>query len=381
MRRKLARRLTIAALATVLAGLTTVSASGAFQIRCAMTPSAVATAPPIATVATAPFEDTSARLTDGANYYYGVYDALGQALDISLDKNPVTQAVRIGFDDGNPASAPVNAQRSTVVVTPATIQADGLQMTTITIAPKDANGVSLGRGLAVSIDATMLWPLRLTGGVVDLRDGTYRAKAVASIAGTGSVWVTVEGIVLATSPVVVATAADPMGSLRDLAIAQLSDLSSAGGPFSVLATQAGAGSPQAATLASAQSKALAMALALANGDPKRDDNLVKTNLDSLLGQLAGLLANPGTVNVSGVRNLMDDLLGVARLLAQYQIDLAAGRCGACNTQTHLPHSVCDAQDQLAAADALRAATAPNWSAAADTYARAIELALQTLQTC
>lgn len=220
--------------AAVVAILTTpfasVPATGPFQLRKATTAAAVFTAPAAATVVISPY-DGEPLVSGGTRYYYGVYDAAGQALDISVQPNTVTQTIRISFNDGNAASAPVNATVSSLTVAPASISADGLQMSTITIVPRDANGVNLGRGLAIAIDASLLWPAQLTGPVVDLGDGSYRATARAVVPGTGTVRAVVEGVDLAALPTITATAPDPAASRRDLAIAQLAGLAGAGGPW------------------------------------------------------------------------------------------------------------------------------------------------------
>ena len=372
------RALVVAAL--VAAPATAVPAAGPFQVRRAAAASAVATAPPCATVATSPYEGDAASMASATSYYYAVYDASGQALNISVQRNPATQAIRIGFDDGNAASAPVDATRSTVTVAPASIRADGLQTATITVVPRDANGVSLGRGLMVVIDAALLWPASLAGPIVDLGDGSYRATAAASAPGTGSVRVVVEGLPLASWPTITATPADPSGSLRDVAIADLSGLTSAGGPLSALAAQAGAGSPQGAALSAALTGAQSALATLANGNVTRDDNVLKTGLDAVLSQLAGVLASPGSLDPLDVRDAMDDLLGVARTIAVWHVEQAASTCGACNG-SGTPMKVCDAQAALDRADAMRAAVTPNWSAIVDEYAWAVERALQAVQAC
>jgi hypothetical protein len=178
----------------------------------------------IAVVTTAPFDESALRSHDASNYFYAVYDASGARLDISVQSLPGTGVIRIGFDDGDPGSAPVSASVSTVGAAPASVPANGVSTTTITVVPRDADGNLLGRGLAVAIDASLLWPLKLSGPVQDLGDGSYSALATASVPGTGSVVVNVEGVVLASSPSVEAT---PLaGSLRDLAILQLRDLTS-----------------------------------------------------------------------------------------------------------------------------------------------------------
>jgi hypothetical protein len=182
-----------AALAVLVASsFVSARAAGPFQVRRATTGQAVCTSVPVATIATAPYDGDTASLMSATSYYYGVYDASGNALEISVQTNPMTQAIRIGFDDGNAASAPVGAGTSSVEVAPASIRADGLQMASITVTPRDANGVLLGRGLSVSIDSSLLWPAHLSGPIVDLGDGSYVASAVASRQGPARSGVVVE---------------------------------------------------------------------------------------------------------------------------------------------------------------------------------------------
>jgi invasin-like protein len=356
-----------AAVAAVFAAsFASVQAAGPFQVRRATTGAAVSTATPVATIATAPYDDT-ASLLSASSYYYGVYDASGAALEISVQTNPTTQAIRIGFDDGNPASASVDASTSSVVVAPASIRADGLQVASITITPRDAYGVLLGRGLSISIDSSLLWPALLSGPIVDLGDGSYTAQAVASVPGTGAVRVFVEGVSLAPLPTITATALDPSGSLRDLAIAELSGMAGPGGPLEALS-------------ANATARAKDALLTLANDDPARDDNVLKTDLDAVLSQLAGLLSSPGALDPQDVRDAMDDILGVARLIAQWHVDRATAACGVCDGSGR-PKKVCDAIAALASADAMRAAISPDYGAVADEYARAVESALQAVHAC
>jgi hypothetical protein len=370
----------VAALAALVAApFASTPAAGPFQVRRATTAGALSSAPPLATIATAPYDGDTASYGSTTNYYYAVYDAVGNALDISVQANPATHAIRIGFDDANAASAPVDAIASSVVVAPASIRADGLQVASITIQPRDANGVLLGRGLAVAVDGSLLWPAQLTGAVIDGGDGSYRAFAVAAVPGAGAVRAVVEGVGLAALPTITAVPLGPM-SLRDLAIAQLQGMTAPNGQFAVLAAGAGAGTPQNAALTDAAARANAAVATLANGDPTRDDNVLKTDLDAVLRELADVLASPGSVDQLGVRDAMDDLLGVARLIAQWHIDGATAACGACDGSGQ-PAKLCDAIAAFKNADAMRAAVSPDWSGAVDEYARAVERALQAVQHC
>lgn len=355
-------------------------AAGPFQVRRATSGQSVCTSAPVATIGTSPYDGELSAMADPSSYYYAVYDASGTPLRISMQRNPVTQTIRIGFDDGLAASAPVSATSSSISVAPASIRADGVQAAVVTVVPRDANGVLLGTGLSMSFDAALLWPAHLSGPIVDLGDGSYRAVAVASTPGTGTVRVNVEGAILATLPEITVTPLDPAGSLRDLAIEQLAGMTGPGGPLAGLAAGAGSGTPQAATIASVLATANGALATLANDDPTRDENVLKGGFDSMVSQLAGVLADPGALNPLDVRDAMDDLLDVARLIVQWHIDRATGACGVCDGSGN-PAKLCDAIATMQHADDMRAAISPDWGGIADEYARAVERALQAFHLC
>jgi invasin-like protein len=354
-------------------------AAGPFQLRRATTAQAVSTSPAAAVFLTSPY-DGEPIASGGVSYDYAVYDASGTALDISVQIDPATQTLRIAFDDGNPTSAPVNASTSAVTVAPASILADGLQRVTISILPRDASGVPLGRGLTVAIDPSLLWPATLTGPVVDLGDGSYVATAVASVPGTGLVRAVVEGVSLAPSPTITVNPVDPSMSQRDLAISELLGEVQSGGPLSTLIAEAGGSAPQLAALNGTINAINTTASMLANSDPSKDDNILKTQLGEAMIELEEVWNTPGTVNPLDVRDAMDDLLGIARLVAQWHLDQAVAACGVC-AASGSGKKVCTATTALATADGMRAAVVPDWSATLDEYAMVVTLALQAQQTC
>ncbi len=364
--------------ALVAVPISSVPAAGPFQVRRATTAEAVSAAPSLATIETSPYDGDAASFGSETSYYYAVHDAAGAALDISVQTNPATRTIRIGFDDANAASAAVDAA-SPVVVAPTSIRADGLQFSSITIVPRDVNGVLLGRGLVVAIDGSLLWPARLSGPIVDAGDGSYLALAVASVPGIGSVRVVVESAVLAALPTITAVPLGPM-SLRDLAIAELQGLSGPGGPLSSLLAQTGAGSEQGQRIAAAITAANAALATLVNGDVLHDDNVVKTSLDAVLYQLASVVESPGALDPLDLRDTMDDLFCIARLIAEWHLERATAACGTCDG-AGAPNKVCDAAAAMANADAMRAAVSPDWRRTVDKYARVIALALQAVQTC
>jgi len=162
----------------------------------------VRTAPIYATVSLAPWEDLTGSLTDGFDYYYHVEHAGGLPLLLSAHAHDPMDAVRLGVNDGDPVSAPVDALTSTVSVSPATIPADGITAATVTFVPMDASGVRLGSGLELDVDLGLLLPGTLAGPVQDQGDGTYSFLVVSSTVGGGTVSVTVEGVMLNDSPTV-----------------------------------------------------------------------------------------------------------------------------------------------------------------------------------
>lgn len=342
-------------LATLLISTAAASAAlgavGPFQVHRELESSSLdGGAATVAVVTAAPFDETALRSHDASNYFYAVYDATGARLDISVQSLPGTGVIRLGFDDGDPGSAPVSAGTSMVGAAPASIPANGVSMATITIVPKDASGQMLGRGLTVSVDAALLWPLKLQGAVQDLGDGSYRAVATASVPGTGSVVVNVEGVVLASSPSVEAT---PLaGSLRDQAILQLRDLTEGGGRLDT------------AAMGPARNRALEALVTLTGDDPERDDNALKTDLDGAIGALMAL-------DTPEAKELIDDLVEIARMIATWNVDQAVQACGSADV----------AEEALADADAMNGRPSVSPGTVVDAYAWAIERALQALQHC
>ena len=107
---------------------------------------------------------------------------------------------------------------------------------------------------------------------------------------------------------------------------------------------------------------------------------MKTDFDAVLSQMEGVLASPGALDPQDVRAAMDDLLGIARLIAEWHIERAEGACGACDGSGN-PAKVCDAIAALAVADTMRAAVSPDWGGTVDEYAWAVERALQAFHNC
>lgn len=76
---------------------------------------------------------------------------------------------------------------------------------------------------------------------------------------------------------------------------------------------------------------------------------------------------------------MDDLFEISRQLAQWHMDQAVAACGACVSGD--PQHVCAGEASMDAADTMRAAITPDWSAIVDAYAAAITVSVQSLQSC
>jgi hypothetical protein len=157
-------------------------------------------------------------------------------------------------------------------------------------------------------------------------------------------------------------------------------LTGPGGSLAALAASAGGGSPQDAAIADAIDRANRALRSLVNGDVSRDDNVLKTDFDAILGLLDGVLASPGTLTPLDVRDAMDDLVDIARMIAQWHVDNASAACGVCE-DLGIHSKLCDAMAEMDAADAMRSAVSPYWSGIVDGYARAVQEALQALQHC
>lgn len=175
-------------------------AAAPFAVFRATDPASVSSAPMQAQPMVAPFDDASGTLSDGNTYFYVVRNGQGADVPLSVQKNAVLDAVRLGFDDGDPASATVDRIASSVSVVPSSIPADGASMAIVTVVPVDMDGVPLGTGLAVVVDAVALLPGLVAGNVRDEGDGSYSLAVLSSTPGAGNVVVEVEGTTLSSQP-------------------------------------------------------------------------------------------------------------------------------------------------------------------------------------
>jgi hypothetical protein len=322
----------------------------------------------VASVSTAPFDDAPGLLQDGLAHYYVVTDANGEPVRISVHANPGLDTVRLGFDDENPWSAPVDASLSTVEATPSTIPADGSELVEISIVPRDASGVPLGAGLAVAVDNGGLWPGYLAGPVVDNGDGSYTVYATSTIPGSGEAWVSVEGTDLDEEPGLTYEDTGAM-DLREQAIARLEDLTAPGGLFDDLLEGLDLDKQPGHEIDKARADVEDALGSLYDWD---DYNAVGHDLRRAVHELAKALADPRDADPEAIRALIDHLVDAARLLAVHHITVAEATCGACGHGG--PPEICDARNSLRAGDEERDSSPPDFVGVIDAYADAVDKA-------
>jgi invasin-like protein len=322
-----------------------------------------------------PWDDSPGVLSDGNSYFYMLSDANGQSVPLSVDKNPVLDTVRLGFDDGNPTSAPVDSHNSSVSVDPASIPADGLSSSWVTVVPRDSNGVNLGAGLALTIDAVALWPGKFVGSFVDLNNGIYIGRVVSTLPGQGTVWVDVEGTQLDDEPTIDFQSVGPL-SLRDQAMLELDALTSPGGSFDQLLGDLDPSSdPGAANVVKAKSEALASLGTLLLGDPQSDDDAIKDLLRFSALDLTKVLTDPGQVDTDAVNALLEDVAEIARLVAQYWYEVAVADCAGQNPGSRLD------QAEMAIVNGDAAVANGDWVGAGTLYAKSIEKSQFAMAFC
>jgi hypothetical protein len=171
-----------------------------FGVRRSSDAATVRSAPVHALPLTSPFDDAVGTLSDGQLYFYVVESAAQTPLSLSVHANHTLDAVRLGFNDGDPVSADPGAGMSLVLAAPDTVPADGLTMAVVVVVPRDADGVALGSGLSLSVDESQLLPGVLASPVVDQGNGSYRFAVASSVTGVGVVSVSVEGVLLLDAP-------------------------------------------------------------------------------------------------------------------------------------------------------------------------------------
>jgi hypothetical protein len=191
-----------AALLLILSLSPTQAGTPPFDVRRGTTPALVASGPSYITVAIGPFDDTPGTLTDNQTYFYLIEDLAAQPVALSVHKNIALNTVRIGFNDDDAFSAPVHAANSSVTVAPASVPANGLSVIEVMIVPRDADGLLLGAGLDLQIDAGPLQPGVINGPISDLGNGVYTVGIVSSTPGYADVSVSVEGLWLQVEPAI-----------------------------------------------------------------------------------------------------------------------------------------------------------------------------------
>jgi hypothetical protein len=177
-----------------------VGSAGGFELRRGADPATIR-----ASVATslfeAPHDDAPGTLSDGTTYFYVVEHKGGIELALSVHKNEATDAVRLGFNDGDFNSAPVDELLSEVIVDSTDVPADGTTPAVVRVIPRDSNGAQLGTGLKLRTDGQILHPAEQAGAIKDHGNGIYSLEVVSSTPGTTVLRISVEGQALANTPV------------------------------------------------------------------------------------------------------------------------------------------------------------------------------------
>jgi hypothetical protein len=371
--------ITIVLAAAALSGATARSAAPPFDILRSTDPSDVGIVTAVDVVSTAPHDEPRDLLHDGVSYFYMVRDNDGRTVRISVDKNLLLSTVRIGFDDGGSQSALVDPVRSSVAALPDTIPADGATVSTVVITPRDADGIALGAGLDVTLDSSVLWPGVLLGLVTDTGNGSYVAKVISTIEGTGDVWASVEGIALSGEPVITYAASSVAESLRDQACAELDEVTSTEGLFQqAIADLDPESDPGADKVNEAWQDAVAALAGLPEGDVIEDASAIDDHLKSAIGSLTAALDAPGQVDPVVIRTLIDHLLDAARMVALEHLVAVKSACGPC---VGSDGGVCKAERAMDDADEERAESEPDYEQAANDYAESIEESLQGMDDC
>ena len=176
-------------------------ACGVFALRRSTDPATVASSQPYRLIGLGPFDDDEGTLSDGSFYYYTLEHVGGLAAPLSVHPNKVLDAVRIGFNDGDPLSAHPDDQLSKVTAVVEELETGGVAAM-VTVVPRDLNGTGVGLGCDISIDTNALYPGTLDGPVQDLGNGIYEFRVLLPAPGGALVKVTVEGMTLADQPLI-----------------------------------------------------------------------------------------------------------------------------------------------------------------------------------
>jgi len=174
-----------------------------FRIRRGADAATVRSGAPLVTVQAGPFDDTPPPLASGELSFWVLEHAGGLDVPLSLGLHPGDTATRVGFDDGDPSSAPVDPFSSTVIASLPQPDGQGGRFAMVSVIPRDLGGVALGRGLDLSVSALIDDPLLEVSPVRDLGNGSYGIRVDASGPGSVTLAVTVEGVELGAPATIV----------------------------------------------------------------------------------------------------------------------------------------------------------------------------------
>jgi hypothetical protein len=330
-------RVVLVGLGCVTATVLPTAAASPYSIKRTTASVSVRDSVPVAVVSSGPFDDAPGVLSDGLPRCYVATDGNGDPVWISVNKNSPLETVRIGFDDEDPWSAPVDPTLSTVAAAPSSVPADGVSEIAVTIVPRDADGVPLGTGLAVSVDTSALWPAFLVGTLSDNGDGSYTVRVASSIPGASEVWTLVEGVALDSEPTLTFEDTGEW-DLREQAILRLEDLDAPGGLFDQLLD--GLDPDQHAAKHLEKSREFVVK-ALDELYVWNDVVAVGDKLKKAADEMEKFLEQPGGLDPDAIQRLVDHLVDAARMLAVYHIAEAEATCGVCGQGG--PNGVCEAR--------------------------------------
>jgi hypothetical protein len=203
---------------------------------------------------------------------------------------------------------------------------------------------------------------------------------VASIvAGSGQVWIDVEGIALYDEPTVIFEYAGGPADMRELAEYDLAVATGSGGSFEEALAGIDPSDPGAEKVQEAWDEALAGLEILYEDDYDLDNDVLDNYIKSAIGELLAALDDPGEVDPEAIQGLIDELLDIGRILAQFHYNRAVDSCGACDPDEG--GEICDAEQALADGDAERTSSDPDFEQAANYYGSAVDKAVDAYDDC
>jgi hypothetical protein len=246
-------------------------------------------------------------------------------------------------------------------------------MAEVRIIPRDVNGIPLGFGLEIKLDTDALSPGFLCGPMIDQGNGSYLQRVASALPGTADVWISVEGVPLSDKPILTFEDTGVAGDLRELAGQYLDDMTAAGGTFKAALAGIDPKDPGASKIQEAWAEASSGLDALSQDNYDLDNDVVDNYIKSAIGELLAALGTPGEVDPEAILGLIDDLLDIGRLLAQFHLNNALDICGPCDPA--VGGELCDAEQALANGDAERASADPDYELATSLYGVTIDKAL------